>query len=97
VSESKQWEFGDVDHCSYGHEQEIVDSDGDTVAWVQCYEGDDTNARHIAAAPDLLEACQRLLDDFKLAITELGFEEDEKCAIAWAEEAIAKATGKDQS
>jgi hypothetical protein len=57
----------------------------------------EANARLIAAAPELLEACQRLLDDFKLAIADLGFDEDEECAIAWAEEAIAKATGKDQS
>lgn len=88
MSESKQWEFGDVDHCSYGHEQEIVDSDGDTVAWVHCYEGDDTNARHIAAAPDLLEALQNVLLESPDILEDTGTK---------ARAAIAKATGKDQS
>lgn len=52
----------------------------------------DANARLIAAAPDLLEACKRALDIINKETC--GFYGDDRKII---ESAIAKATGEDQS
>lgn len=75
---SESWHWND--------EQELIhNSESDVVADIHI-------ARHgplIAAAPDLLEACRRLLMHRRTA-TDAAFEQDE----AFARTAIARAEGK---
>lgn len=52
----------------------------------------EANASLISAAPDLLEACKRLLDAFY----EDPLENDTASAVELAYDAIAKATGEEQ-
>jgi len=55
-------------------------------------EEQEANASLISAAPDLLEACKRLLDAFY----EDPLENDTASAVELAYDAIAKATGEEQ-
>jgi hypothetical protein len=71
------WTFGEREWQPAGAQQEIVDGDGETVGWIECYQGDEANARIACAAPlfaaactptapdepDPLEALQQLLAD----------------------------------
>lgn len=74
----------------------IIDDLGDPVAHVESWvdDGDDkheeamANARLIAAAPDLLSACEMMLDQLKCDYLEPDGER-----WSYALEAIAKATG----
>lgn len=67
---------------------------GKTVARVYCTNGceaeDKANARLIAAAPDLLEACEAMLEEMQVWETEQG----EHPAATLARAAIAKAKGE---
>lgn len=53
----------------------------------------DANTRLIAAAPEMLEALKRVIDDMRCAC-EPGDGPPEDCGICYAKHAIAKAEGK---
>lgn len=83
------WAVAEGDGCF------VVETDDMTVRFV-CMgldaEGDRANACLIAAAPDLLEALRRVVNDW-VAPDGLPFEDGEMPALDAARAAIAKATG----
>lgn len=56
------WELGDVQHTSWGYQQQVVGPDGEEVCWVDCVEGDAANAEFIVRACNahagLVKACK---------------------------------------
>jgi len=65
------------------HKQWIVDSGVRTIAKMEAFDGFETDARLIAAAPELLAACKKALNSLDLDLQ----------AMATLEQAIAKAEG----
>lgn len=60
----KSWEFGEYEHHPTGGRQEIKVEDNksrDTIAWVECYEGDMTDANLIVIVPKTLRALETML------------------------------------
>jgi hypothetical protein len=52
-----RWEFGEREWQAAGAQQEITDADGEHVGWIECYQGDEANARLACAAPAFARAC----------------------------------------
>lgn len=93
-------EYGDTDFCSmaihaaagaYGGSLQIATVISD------CIDGHDANARLIAAAPELLDALERLFNDYK-ALADSGdagwWKLEDTDVVVAAMKAIAKARGE---
>lgn len=90
------WKLGYSE--TFGHQVLIqTEYPCDSTRIILAQSHNEANARLIAAAPDLLEACKALLEEWKsrtAMIESCDLTEEEDRAVELAESAITKATGE---
>jgi len=99
MSESKHTQGPWSYHYTSNHDDMIIDSEDDTVIYHAAnWPVDEANARLIAAAPDLLGACEAVAIEFECLSIGLTPPEctnkDNLCVVCQCQAAIAKAKGE---